>query len=556
MPIVNFVLENKNIEVKKGTIIARAARKAGVMIETPCNGAGSCGKCRVKVSNILAVTALQSIKKISKEDIQEGYVLACHTQVNEDVDIYTQYKSEQKECLKILNHGTQKIVEINTYFQKNLREGKTYIYSKEGIAGCEEGDTTDLFYGLSIDIGTTTIVTALIDCISGKEVYSVSGINPQCTYAQDVVSRINFTSQNENGLEVLYKAVNDEINHMIKEITEHTEIVSKYIYEAVYSGNTTMVHLATNTDPYSLGQYPYIPKIKGGCYFTAKEIGLNISPFGIIYIPPIISAYVGSDITSGVLASGLKDQKGNTLFIDIGTNGEMIMASEGKLVATSTAAGPAFEGMNITFGMRAGTGAIEYFEITEDYDILIKTIGESEPVGICGSGLFDIVGELVRVGIIQKSGKFIKIENCELPDKIKTRITKYDGRAAFLIGEGVYLTLLDIRQVQLAKSAIRAGIEAMIGMNDICLDDIDRVFIAGSFGYHLRAKSLSNIGIIPKDLESKIEFVGNTSKTGGIAFLLNIDCREDMLKTVSETESLELADYPGFENLFISSMSF
>ena len=317
-----------------------------------------------------------------------------------------------------------------------------------------------------------------------------------------------------------------------------------------------MIHLAANVNPYSLGKYPYTPKLRGGSYLSARNHKLNIAHSGLIYLPPIISSYVGPDITSGILATRLQDRKGTTLFVDIGTNGEMVIAKNGELCATSTAAGPAFEGMNISYGMRAEKGAIEYFNIEENGSIEIKTIEDGEAIGICGSGLMDIVGELVDKKVIGKNGRFASPENPDLPTLLSRRLVKVDGKIAFEIAEGIFLTQKDIRQVQLAKGAVRAGIEFLMNSKKIQADEVDKIQIAGSFGYHLRAKSLINIGLLPKEFEGKIDFVGNTSKSGGHALLLNKTYRLEMEKLVKEIEVVELSNGENFEKIFVKSLSF
>ena len=223
------------------------------------------------------------------------------------------------------------------------------------------------------------MVASLANLNSGEELDSVSALNPQAVHAQDVLSRIKLASE-KSGLKLMYSELIAEINRMIVHLARKNNISNERIYEVVFSGNTCMLHLATNTNPYSLGRFPYNPEIIGDIHLKSSEHNLVISKFGLIYLPPIISAYVGADITSGILASQLHERKGITLFVDIGTNGEMVLACDGSLSATSTAAGPAFEGMNITHGMRAGTGAVEFFNIEDRGNITIKTIGNEEAV--------------------------------------------------------------------------------------------------------------------------------------------------------------------------------
>jgi uncharacterized 2Fe-2S/4Fe-4S cluster protein (DUF4445 family) len=413
---INFIATNKSVKVERGTTILEAARKIGVVIESPCNAVGVCGKCKVKViSGNLENIIQDGEHHLSEEEKAEGFVLSCQAKVMADVDIEV-ISNNSNRTLKILNHGESFDIELDNNISKQYREDdKTYIYAGEQLIGEEEGDTKSLSFGVVVDIGTTTLVASLVNINTGEELYSVSALNPQSIHAQDVLSRIKFASD-EKGLDTMYSVIIDQLNSMLAEITKETGIDQKYIYEVVFSGNTCMIHLASKVTPYSLGKYPYTPEIRGGGYLRAKEHKLNISEIGLIYLPPIISAYVGPDITSGVLATSLQYRKGTTLFVDIGTNGEMVIGRDGKLSATSTAAGPAFEGMNITYGMRAQKGAIEYFNIEEDGSIEIKTIENAQAVGICGSGLLDIVGELVSNKVIGKNGKFSSPENSDMPE--------------------------------------------------------------------------------------------------------------------------------------------
>lgn len=553
---VKFVTNNKYVMVEKGTTILEAARKIGVVIESPCNGTGVCGKCKVKVVSDNLENVIQDGKHhLSEEEKADGFVLSCQAKVMADVDIEVISKKNNNKTLKILNDGQSFDIKLDNYISKQYKNNKTYIYAGEQLIGAEMGDTTALSFGIVVDIGTTTIVASLVNRITGDELCSVSALNPQSMHAQDVLSRIKFASD-DKGLEKMYSCIIEEINSLLSQITNETQIDKKYIYEIIFSGNTCMIHLAANVNPYSLGKYPYIPKLRGGSYLNAKEHKINISEIGLIYLPPIISAYVGPDITSGILATRLQNISGTILFVDIGTNGEMVIAKDGKLSATSTAAGPAFEGMNITYGMRAQNGAIEYFNIEEDGSVEIKTIGDEKPIGICGSGLLDVVGELVSNGIIDKNGKFVSPENLNRSEILLKRLIKLEGKTAFEIAEGVFLTQKDIRQVQLAKGAVRSGIEFLMRSKEVVADKVNKVLIAGSFGYHLRTKSLINIGLLPKEFNEKIDFVGNTSKSGGHAFLVNKNYRLEMEELAGKIEVVELSKGKDFDKIFIKCLSF
>ncbi|WP_243135828.1 ASKHA domain-containing protein [Acetobacterium tundrae] len=553
---VNFVAENKSVLVAKGTTILEAAKKLEIVIESPCNAEGVCGKCKVQVSK----DSLKNIEQYGKHQLSDqeksqGFVLSCQTKVIGNVNVEAVSKHQNK-TLQILNHGQSFDIEVDSLIKKEYDgNGKTIIYAGDQIIGEEEGDTSLLNFGVVVDIGTTTLVATIVNINTGEELYSVSALNPQSLYAQDVLSRIKYASS-EEGLDTMYFGITKEVNNLIEKAAKHTGIDSSHIYEVIYSGNTCMIHLAAKVNPYSLGKYPYTPLLRGGSSLSYAEHLLNISESGAIYLPPIISAFVGPDITSGILATRLQDRKGVTLFVDIGTNGEMVLASDGLLTATSTAAGPAFEGMNITYGMRAEKGAIEYFNIEEDGTIEVKTIEDGKPVGICGSGLIDIVGELVANKVIDKRGRFSAPENSDLKQGLGARIVKIDGKNAFTVAKGIFLTQKDIRQVQLAKGAVRAGIEFLMNTKNIKAEDVDKIQIAGSFGFHLRAESLINIGLLPKEFEGKIDFVGNTSKSGGHAFLLNQKYRDEMEELVKQIEVVELSNGENFDRIFVDCLSF
>lgn len=557
MAEVIFLSENKVINTPDGTTILEAARSTGIVIESPCNGVGTCGKCKVKLSKESLKNVVCAGKHhLSKEETDEGYVLACEARItgNIKVDLIPKHKNN---TLKILSKGQSFDIQLEPHIKKEYVESQNYtkVIAGEREIGIENGDTRGKSYGIVVDIGTTTLVATVVNINDGVEISTTSALNPQAIHAQDVLSRIQFAS-NEDGLKTMYNGIIQEINKLIDDVTKDSRVSKENIYEVIFSGNTCMLHLATNISPKSLGKYPYTPEVTGGSYLNAKEHNLRISDFGIIYLPPIISSYVGADITSGVLASQLHKEEGVALLVDIGTNGEMVIGFDGKLSATSTAAGPAFEGMNITYGMRAGQGAIEFFEILEEGKINIKVIGETKATGICGSGLLDIVGELISQGVIGKNGRFVDPEKSNIHPSLKEKLVKVDGKLVFRITDRVYLSQKDVRQVQLAKGAVRAGIEFLLDNKDIDASGVEKVLIAGSFGYHLRAKSLINIGLLPNEFKGKIQFIGNTSKSGGQAFLLNNNYRHQMKQIVEDVDVLELANYKDFDKVFVNCLGF
>ena len=553
MAQVYFKQAKIGVNVENGLSLLDAARTAGVMIESPCNGSGTCGKCLVKIA---PDSRSRLVYKTGEQGSGEpGHVLACQSQLIGDVtvDFIPGFKNKD---LKILTDGQSMANEQNHFIIKkyNRKLHSTVIYADGELLGTEPGNTESKNYGVVVDIGTTTLVVSLMNIGVGKELFSESALNPQAVYAHDVLSRIQFASEN-NGLVLLYQGVIQEINRLITEVVRKARIVKKHIYEVVLSGNTCMLHLVTNKSPATLGKYPYLSQIQGGILLKSVDYNLDIAEFGLIYLPPIISSFVGADITSGILACQLHNQNGTVLFVDIGTNGEMVLAIDGRLIASSTAAGPAFEGMNITHGMRAGIGAVDSFEI-HNHGFSITTIGDVEPIGICGSGLLDIVAELVAHGVIDKKGKLKDAHSNDLPQFIQERLVSIDEKTVFQLSEKVWLSQKDIRQVQLAKGAIRSGIEFLLKSAKISADDVDRVLIAGSFGYHLRVKSLIQLGLLPEEFSNKIQMVGNTSKSGGQAFLLNKSYRNVMKEIVKRVDVIELADYQDFDRVFVNCLGF
>jgi uncharacterized 2Fe-2S/4Fe-4S cluster protein (DUF4445 family) len=546
MPTLHFIRENVSVTVPSKLSILAAARKAGIVIDAPCNGAGTCGKCKVKIRPQPPSPTPQPPDSPTLELLP---VLACQTQAG-DADIAVETIAHIDRGLRILAEGHAFEVPVDPPIVRTL---------------ALKPDAPR--FGLAVDIGTTTLVASLVDLHTGAELATASALNPQARHAQDVLSRIKLGSA-PDGLALLQRELTEELNRLIAQAAAAADVRPDRIYEAVYSGNTTMQHLAVGADPAPLGKFPYTPVLQGGESIPAADIGLAIAPAGRVYLPPFMSAYVGADITSGILSTRLETLRGVTLFVDIGTNGEMVLAIDGALTATSTAAGPAFEGMNITHGMRAAPGAIERVTLTGGEGvppaIAIRTIGDLPPAGLCGSGLLDAVGELATHGIVDKNGRLQTAASRHTHTSRgvgkdadwQSHFAVLDGKPVFRIAAPVCISQKDIRQVQLAKAAVRAGIELMLAANGLDPARVDRVLIAGSFGFHLRAESLIHLGLLPAAFAGRIEFVGNTSKTGARALLLNASLRDTLQQLVRRVRVLELANDPAFEKTFVKALSF
>ncbi|MBC7963605.1 MAG: DUF4445 domain-containing protein [Steroidobacteraceae bacterium] len=557
MAVVRFCGTDRSIEVSAGTTILQAARQAGIVIEAPCNSAGSCGKCAVQLEPASLGNILHKGRhRLSPEAEARGFVLSCEAEIQGDIAV-ARVPREEHGTLQIISHGVGCAVGLEPFIGKEFdgRANLTRVLGGGQELALEAGDTRQALYGVVVDIGTTTLAASLLDLSTGQEISCAGALNPQSHHAQDILSRIRFAATGE-GLQTMHAAVIEEIGRLIGSLAREAAIDPENVYEIVFSGNTCMLHLAIRENPASLGKFPYSSRLAGGEQRPASGLGLPVASCALIYLPPVISAYVGPDITSGILATGLQNGRGTTLLVDIGTNGEMVLACNGRLFATSTAAGPAFEGMNIGCGMRASNGAIEGFSIDARGELSVQTIGEVEAIGICGSGLMDIAAELVACGVIAADGRFCSPESPELPGTLQERLVRQDGKTSFRITEKVSISQKDIRQVQLAKGAVRAGIEFLLREVGIGADSVERVLIAGSFGYHLRVESLLTIGLLPPQFAGKVEFVGNTSKSGGEAFLLNRTTRQEMAAVVAGIEVLELANLPDFDRCFVRCLSF
>lgn len=550
MPRVSFPQSGLSVEVETGVTLLDAARRAGLELEAPCNGQGTCGKCRVTVDRPEAVRQRSGAPPAAS-------VLSCEAETAADVVVTLPAVVRGRD--RVLLTGERVERPLRPWVRREVDGGgaTTRIFHGDAVVGERPGAARIL--GLAVDVGTTTLVASLLDLDDGRELATVGALNPQTRLGHDVLSRIQLGSE-PAGLAQLHALLADELARMSAEVLRRAGARVEQLQEIVLAGNTAMLHLAARRDPRGLGKYPYTPALRGGTRHPAAELGLHAAPEATVYLPPVFDGFVGADISAGVVACGLADLRGVTLFIDIGTNGEMVLAADGRLVATSTAAGPAFEGMNITFGMRAAPGAIEKVTIGAG-GLRADTIGGSRARGICGSGLVDAVAELVRTGLVDAGGRFARPER--LPPQLAALLVPFrDKRALLLAADAdhpdgvVLLTQHDVRQVQLAKGAIRAGIDALLAHEKLSAAQVERVLLAGSFGAHLRPESLVAIGLLPAELGGRVEAVGNTSRTGAEALLLDRDARVELQRCVDRAAVIDLAHAPGFEAAFVGALGF
>ena len=584
------------VSCASGQTVLSALQAEGVAIDNPCNGNATCGKCRVKVvSGDLPEPSPTEVGLLSAHDLEAGIRLACLVAPETDVEIEVLHKERAHE---VLTHGIMPAFEFAPDVEKRLVEVRrptledqtpfedqmceqlgvcgisaealassplapgtfTAVVHGGNVIGIEAGDTCDELFGVAIDIGTTTVVCELVDMLTGEPLADASQINAQKAFGLDVLTRITYEVQNgQQGIDNLQRVMVKSINGMIDELCSQTDVAREHVYQITVAANCTMMHLLLGIDARSIGKAPFAPSFSRAKDLAAASIGIVAAPGARLYCLPHVSAYIGADIVAGAYVCELRKEPGNVLFIDIGTNGEIVLSKNGKLLSCSCAAGPALEGMNISAGMRAAEGAIEEVRIEESGNDL-TIIGDTDPAGLCGSGILAVVRELLRCGFVRKNGAFVKLDKLAEDDWRRTRIeVDEDGKRSFVLTERperLLVTQGDIRQVQLAKGAILSGFMALLRKAGLQMDDLDKVVVAGQFGAHLPASSLTGSGILPTEVEDRIAYAGNTSKTGAYMALMSGNVKREMEQLAHEMDYLELGATEGYERLFSECMTF
>lgn len=409
-------------------------------------------------------------------------------------------------------------------------------------------------WGAAFDIGTTTVVGMLWDLKEHRLQKIVSAANPQAKYGQDVISRINYCMENEGGLQALHQQIVASMNELLTQMTAGAE--TKPVLRMTAVGNTTMCHLLLARDPSSLARAPYEPAYRGSVRIPAASLGIKVGHQVELLLLPGIAGHVGSDITAGLIASGLPERNGTHLYIDVGTNGEIVLVSEGKLTACSAAAGPAFEGASIRCGARAARGVIEAVRLT-DQGVRCQTIGDEPSSGICGSGLIDAVAQFLKWGIVDPKGRMRKPgEASHLPKALEEALYLDNGSPAFRLSETVSICQQDIREVQLAKGAILAGCHILLEEAGKTAEDLDDVWIAGAFGSSIDRNSALGMGLIPPVALDRVLAAGNAAGAGASMAVLAPETIKTAEAAAARTRHVSLAAHPDFELRYARAMYF
>ncbi len=606
--------DGTSTEVPTGTLLLDAVAKMGVQITAPCGGGGTCGKCRVEVFSEDGTEAPSSGEQalLTQEQLSTGTRLACMTRAHSGVVELSVPAASRSAELRILPAGVRRQVSLEPAVHKvaveltqqtldepharlhelrrcgdlraDLRadlallrrlpqllpyeaETVTAVMRDAVLVDIEPGDTSERCFGVALDLGTTTVVAALVDLVSGKTIGHGVSINHQSEHGHDVIARIQLCMEEESGLETLRAAAVRSLQQAIDQVLDKEGVEPSQVYEATLVGNTTMVHLCLGISPDSIGTLPYAATVGDAVDTEAASIGLSLHPRALVYVMPNIGAFVGADTVAAVLATGMDDEGDRVvLMADIGTNCELALRRGERLLVTSTPAGPAFEGARISCGMYAVRGAIESVHINDVGSqnlVQCKVIGGGSPVGLCGSGLVDAVAELLRVGLVDETGRLSGPEELEGSglNHMRAHIVEVDGDTAFLLattdaGERITLTQRDLRELQLAKGAIRSAIDILLDQAGIAVEDVDEICIAGGFGSYLDKQSSIRLGLIPNVATERIRYVGNGALVGACLALVSTDLRRRGDLLPQHAQHLQIAGTPDFQMRFSEAMLF
>ena len=573
----------KNISADDDTLLLDALQDAGIGLRSDCNRLGICGKCLVEISKGSQPPLEKNEESfLIQKNLDRSFRLACLFPVRSDLEIDIPDESFSRE-LNILKTGVNTHVALDPPIKKyvlqipqitiaeplsfvevlqrslkkphlsisadvlkstpqvqkakkSVNQLTVVVHRDREIIAIEEDNTSNHCYGLAIDLGTTTLVVELVDLNSGKSIDIHTAKNNQVQFGADVVSRIGFSIADRSNPDKLRNTVLEQLNSMNKVIFSRNNIPSSSVYEIVLSGNTTMNHILLGLPLSSLSRTPFNALFYSMPELLACSCGFDINPGGKLFIVPNIRSFVGGDITSGLIASDLPNKKGNFLFIDLGTNGEIVLKTDKGSLATSTAAGPAFEGMNISCGMLALPGAI--YKIKDLFPLKTETIQGQAALGICGTGLIDAVAVALGQGLISPKGK----------------ILDESGRIHIL--NDIFLSQKDIRELQLAVAAVRSGTRMIMEKKNLSIDALDGVYMAGAFGNYLNITNSIKIGLLPPLPEEKIHFVGNSSIAGAKALLVSDPLRRELDKFAKDIEFFSLATNKQFQEYFVDSIDF
>jgi len=578
---IKILSHDKKISAARGDLLADRILEAGIDLSLYCNKKGMCGKCFVEIKDgALPLPDEQEKTLLKQKQLAENYRLACKYKIKSNLAInipeisilqktlilktgiqlpllidppVKKYFLELKKPGLVDPHSSLELIEkffrkkrlkisldllkeLPAQLEKDKYRITVTLFNDDEIMTVESGDTTERNFGLAVDIGTSTLVVELIDLNQGTSLDIETANNSQMKYGLDVVSRITFAFTDQKNLDILQDSITKTLSQMIRQLLKRNTINPQHVYEIVIAGNTAMNHLLLGTPVKTLAVSPFHAVFRAIPELPATQLGFPINKAGKVYIVANIKSFVGGDISAGLMATDLSNRKGTYLFIDLGTNGEIVLKTEKMFIATSTAAGPAFEGMNISSGMLALPGAI--FKAEKKNKLVLHTIGNMSPRGICGTGLIDLVALFLDDGEIAPSGA--------IADKSKT----------IPVAKNISITQKDVREIQLAVAAIKSGIRMILKKFRLTKEQLDGVFIAGAFGNYLNIDNAMKLGLLPTIDPKRIAFIGNSSLAGARALLLSKEARRKTETIIKKIQYISLATDPQFQDYFIDALEF
>ena len=578
---IKILSHDKKIRAARGDLLADRILEAGIDLSLYCNKKGMCGKCFVEIVEGALPPADEREKTLLKQkQLSVNHRRACKYKIKSNLAINIPETSILQKTL-ILKTGIQlpllidppvkkyflelkkpelsdphsSLELIEKYFRKKrlkislellkelpgLLEKNKYritvtLFNDDEIMTVDSGDTTERNFGLAVDIGTSTLVVELIDLNQGTSLDIETANNSQMKYGLDVISRITFAFTDPKNLDILQDSITKTLSQMISRLLKRNTVKHQHVYEIVIAGNTAMNHLLLGTPVNSLAVSPFHAVFRVLPELSAARLSFPINKAGKAYIVPNIKSFVGGDISAGLIATDLANRKGDYLFIDLGTNGEIVLKTEKMFIATSTAAGPAFEGMNISSGMLALPGAI--FKAEKKKKLVLHTISNMSPRGICGTGIIDLIALFLEDDQISSSGAIA------------------DKSPQISVTDQITITQKDIREIQLAVAAIKSGIRMILKKFRMTKEQLDGVFIAGAFGNYLNIDNAMKLGLLPSIDPEKIVFIGNSSLAGARALLLSKEVRRKIEAIIKKIQYISLATDPQFQDYFIDALEF
>ena len=601
-----FLPNGNRVRVPPGVTLFDAASWNGIAIDSTCGGHGTCKKCKVQITGGAAPVTPLDARAFTPAELRGGWRLACRVITGSDLQVQvppllTRPKaatvgvgrqvilrpaaqkrylelaepslSDQASDLERVLAGVDDL-ELRTDLQalrsigRVLREADykvTAVIIDDVLIDVEPGDTTAALYGIAFDLGTTTVVATLLDLSTGTPMAVASMLSKQQGFGADVITRISSVMMDPENLGRLTALAHESLNELAAEVCSHAGVDPLSVYEVAMAGNATMTHLALGIDPEPLGVAPFILSTRLFPEILAADLGVEVHPRARAVVFPSFGAYVGGDITAGLLACGMDRDSRTRLFIDIGTNCEIVLGNRDWLLATAAPAGPAFEGAAIRCGMRAADGAIEVVSMTPD-SLELSVIGDAPPAGLCGSGLVDAVASLVSLGLLDQSGRLVAEEEAAvIAPGLASRLTMLGKERVFVlhwqgeigdVGNSIYLSQRDVRELQFAKAAIATGWNILLEEAGMKPGDIQQVLLAGSFGSYLSPSNAIRLGLVPRLPVLRVVSAGNVAGEGAKMALLSMRERACALALLEEVRYVELSDRADFNDAFVDQLAF